>query len=227
VSELNTTLDDLISNGVALDLFEAKQARMLLDHLGLNAVAINTKGFGRIFGQLQTTLERSFVLMLCRLLEREVQKYKIRSIPAALKFLDENHETSQILNRPHIVEFMMQRGFDHAPLNALPDSELTSALVSEFHSILPISDEREHDLGEAISQLRTIRDKGIAHHEVVEVSELPSVKRYDIDALMEGVSELIDVVGPSYLAVHHDLDRDVKKTESSLEKLLRAAGVYS
>jgi hypothetical protein len=44
---------------------------------------------------------------------------------------------------------------------------------------------------------------------------------------MEGASELIDVVGPSYLAVHHDLDRDVKKTESSLGKLLRAAGVYS
>jgi len=227
VSELNTKLDDLIADGVALDLFEAKQAQMLLDHIGLNAAAINTRGFGRIFGQLQTILERNFVLMLCRLFEREAQSYKIRSIPAALKFIDENRDTLKILDRQRIVKFLEQRGGSKASFNELADNELTSALVSEFQSILPISNGGAHALREAISKLKILRNKSVAHHEVVEISELPSVKRYDTDALVEGANEFINVVSPSYLAVHHDLDRDVNKTESSLGKLLRAAGVYS
>lgn len=227
MSELNTKLDDLIANGVALDLFEAKQALMLLDHLGLNAVAINNNGFGRIFGQLQTTFERSFVLMLCRLFEHEVREYKIRSIPTVLEFLDENRETLKIIDRPRIVKFLEQRGGTKASFNELADKDLTSALVSEFQSILPIGNGGAQALSWIISKLQTLRNKSVAHHEVVEISELPSVKRYDTDALIEGANEFINVVGPSYLAVHHDLDLDVNKTESSLGKLLRAAGVYS
>ena len=226
VSESTTTLDDLIANGVALDLFEAKQARLLLDHIGSHGVAIDTQSFGRFFGQLQLILERHVVLMLCRLFESDEQKYKLRSIPVVLSFLDENCETLKIQNRPRVVRFLDQRGGSKASLNALADKELTSALVSEFQSILPISNDGAHALSEAISNLRTLRNKGVAHHEALKMRDLPSVKRYDIDALIDGASEFIDVVGPSYLGVEHDLDSDARKTVLSLEKLLRAAGVY-
>ena len=226
MSPLSTTLDDLISNGVALDLFEAKQARLLLDHIGSIAQAINAMNFGRFFGQLQITLGRQFVLMMCGLFEQESRSYKLRSIPAVLKFLDDNRETLQIQDRPRVVKLLVDHGDNEALLNALSDNDLTAAVVSAFHSILPISTNRKHDLSEAVFRLRAFRDKSVAHHEVIEVSQLPGIMRHDIDALMLGASQFVKVVGPSYLGVHHDIDSDARKTELSLEKLLRAARIY-
>jgi hypothetical protein len=63
-------LDDLVSEGVALDVYEADQARLLLEELDGFVEPINQSGIGKHFvANLQGILQRELVLSLSRLYE--------------------------------------------------------------------------------------------------------------------------------------------------------------
>src|SRR5687768_10343954 len=80
-------LDDIVSYGIAHDIFDAEQARAITQVIATEAKAINEAYFGPFFGSLQILLGRVFILAVARMYEVE-DKYPLRSVPAAIRFLN-------------------------------------------------------------------------------------------------------------------------------------------
>lgn len=83
-----TILDDLVSEGVALDVYEADQARRRLEELDRFVEPINQSGIGKHFvANLQRILQRDLVSALARLYEPHSDRNPGRSLRAIVRHI--------------------------------------------------------------------------------------------------------------------------------------------
>lgn len=61
-------LKDIVSNGIALDVFDAEEVFALDELIGENADSINEAKFGAFFGTLQRYLSRQLILSVAEYL---------------------------------------------------------------------------------------------------------------------------------------------------------------
>lgn len=94
------TLKDIISKGVAIDIFKAEQAFALLNEIGKRSEVINRENFGHLFGNLQDILVEQIILAVNKIYEHPNRRYPIRSIPVALKILEENTDDPNKHSKP-------------------------------------------------------------------------------------------------------------------------------
>ena len=80
--------DKLDSYYVALmkDIYTAEESLFLEELIGKNALSINEKNFGNLFGRLQGILLNNVRLCICRIFE-EQKKNSLWSIPATIEFI--------------------------------------------------------------------------------------------------------------------------------------------
>jgi len=117
-------------------------------------------------------------------------------------------------------------GQDESNINDAPDSVLTLAAARAFSTRFVAL---QTVAGAAI---KTIRDKVIAHHELVDVATLPTATYAEIDELIEFAKNFVAMVGRAYTSVVYDgadgrysLTSDAERSTVCLKRLLSAAGV--
>lgn len=225
-------LKDIISNGIALDLFDAEEVLAIDEIVGRNANAINEATFGQFFGSLQRYIGRILILSVARIFENN-ERFKIRSIPAALKIMSENSSDLRIPERPTLIKEMINLGYIKSDLDQMTEKALTELVVSHFEVAIPKAvKESEIELESALHALKTVRDKNVAHHEAVEWNNLPKPTYAQLRELIEITKDFVSIVGLPYLSTVYRCDRgdyllssDAGKTARCMERILNKLGV--
>jgi hypothetical protein len=225
MEELARKLNDIVGNGVVLDIFEAEETSAILMFTGQNAEAINKATFGAFFGELQRILGQTLQLAVTRMFESE-KAYPLRSIPAALNFLREHCGYMPVLDRSALVRALHKLGHDDEASRRLHYQDLTFAVADAF------SRELKRLQSVAGTAIKTIRDKVIAHRERIAEEALPRATYAQIDELVEFAKDVTTAVGHGYTGVGYRVDSgeyyltaDAERAVRSLKRLLVAAGV--
>lgn len=206
-------LKDILIYGIALDIFDAKETYALEEFIGNNAVEINELTFGVFFGSIQILLNRQLILLVARLYEKPNNRYPTRSIPSALKVLEENADNLEIQQRQILEKELEKLGMNLNELKLLTDKDLTLKVVYFFNDKMPLSVEKsELVLGKALYSAQTLRNKNIAHPEAVSWEELPKPTYEQLVDLIEFAKEFVFIIGMSYFA---DMDEDYLTGDST------------
>lgn len=218
-------LKDVISEGVAIDIFHAEEALALDKVIGREADKINTATFGAFFGSLQIILGRQLILAVSRIFEREGDHYKVRSIPAAIKVLREGADELSVDHRTALIKAMLQCGFDPVPLERSTDPEITRLVADHFEKTMPRAGlgRESEGLSRALGALKMLRDKFVAHPEAIKVEDLPKATLVEIDQLLEFAKFFAITIGRAYLSTTYV--SDAGRAGRCLERVLEAAGV--
>lgn len=228
-------LDDMISKGITLDIYQAEEVIALEEIIGENADQINNHKFGSFFGSFQIILGRYLILSVTKIYEPSNRRYQLRSIPSAIDLLTLSCDELTIEQRPRLIRKMVTMGYDEAELSKLSDSEITKIIINYFRNKLPDSD--YHSVGncalsQALNSLKTARDKNIAHNEAINISDIPKATYAEIDNLIDLAKEFTSLVGDAYLSIIYESDdgysflsSDAKRSYRSLKRLLVKADI--
>lgn len=132
MNEHREKLEDIIRQGVAVDLFHADEALSLDMFVGQHADEINKATFGVFFGSLQIILTRNLILHVAKMYEKPSKRHPTRSIPSAIVILKDHGDDLVIEQRPGLVAALARRGALPGEMKKLSDRELTNYLVTFF-----------------------------------------------------------------------------------------------
>jgi len=218
-------LDDIVGWGVVHDVFDAEEASAVLTLIGRHAAIINEATFGAFFGSLQRILGRSLLLAVARMYETE-KAYALRSLPAAFKHLRTYGHQLKVNDREVIRLAFLKLGESISVIAAADDLVVTATLADAFEKRFVVLQSK------AGNAVKTLRDKIIAHHELIDVTTLPTATYAEIDELIEFAKEFIGVIGAAYTNVAYRagdgrffLSLDAERSTLCLKRLLSAAGV--
>lgn len=227
-------LKDIISEGLAVDIFYAEEAFALDELVRHNAGKINEATFGAFFGSLQVILGRHLILSVSRLFEPEKKnQYKVRSIPAAIKILHQRAGELVIEQRLGLLQALPRLGLDPALVANAPDQDITALLSRHFDGAIPqVALKEAEGLHKALDALKTLRDKVIAHPEAVKQDDLPKATLQEIRELVEFAKLFVSTIGFAYLSTvyaddsgRYSLSSDAGRASRCLNRILQAAGV--
>ena len=137
MTSAQATLDDILTQGIQLELFRAEQCFALRAVIAERADAINTASYGDLFGNLQQILYQFAVLSVAKVFERPSSEYPLRSLPAALAHLNKNAATLNIVNKAALIKSLVQLGLKEEELNQLTSAKFTTALCGAYNQRLP------------------------------------------------------------------------------------------
>ena len=230
-AEPKSKLNDIVSVGIAIDLYHVEEVLSLDEFVGREADRINAATFGRFFGSLQVILGRFLILQAARIFEQYNPRYPIRSIPAGVKLLRAHSDQLVIEQREGLIRSLVRLGAPHLQLKSLSDPDLTRFTAEFFDRRLSDCYPEGIDNARAVLALKTVRDKKIAHPEAISSEHLPKSTFADIDQLASFAKAFIGAVGFGYLNIAyeddggHFLSFDAKKSTVSLRRLLQKANV--
>jgi len=220
-------LDDIVSEGVALDIFRAEQARLLLEDLDQFVEVINQTGVGkRFFANLQLILRDDLILSLSRLYETHSSRNPGRSLPAAAHHIATHASELRLLDRRSLIEFLTNRFASRQDIEQLSDEQLSVALTRHLDTHMPRADSSSsRPLDQAFQHLKTVRDKAIAHHDRVSHSSLLIPGWGQLVDLINSAREIVELVAHAYLGGSYDLASDASQAARSLRRLLNRVGL--
>ncbi|MFO8100649.1 MAG: hypothetical protein R6U37_00555 [Dehalococcoidia bacterium] len=224
-------LRELIVGGLVENIRQVEESRVLWQEISAHAEAINEAGFGNMFGRLQPILARYTVLATCRLYEPESDKYPLKSIPATLNHIRYNADYLQIQNKEFIIEKLISFGHDRSEFEGIPDPWINQLVRKEFADRLPGQNApEENEISGALHHLKTVRDEFSEHSESVQ--RLDGARDASMNLLLAFAEDFVGTIGKGYLDIDYvfgDGDSifriDAERTTSTLQQLLRAAGI--
>lgn len=239
MNEHRDKLEDIIRQGVAVDLFHADEALSLDMFVGQQANEINKATFGAFFSSLQIILTRNLILHVARLYEqpkeptkRNPNPYPIRSIRSAIVILKEHGDDLAIEQRPGLIAALARRGAPLDEMEKLSDRELTNYLVSFFERRYSAAHLDGAANARTLEALKTMRDKVIAHPEAICLEDIPKPIYAEIDEVVSLAHAFVSAVGFGYLSTVYEagdgyclMSGDAKRSTTSLKRLLQAADV--
>lgn len=239
MNEHRERLEDIIRQGVAVDLFHADEALSLDMFVGQRANEINKATFGAFFGSLQIILTRNLILHVARLYEqpkeptkRNPNPYLIRSIPAAIGILKAHGNSLAIEQRSSLISALARREAPRDELEKLSDRELTDYLVSFIERRYSEAHPDGVANSRVLEAIKTLRDKVVTHHEVIRPEDIPKPLYQEIEDLIELARTFVAAVGFGYLSIAYEADDghylmagDARRSTTSLKRLLQAADV--
>jgi hypothetical protein len=226
-------LDDILSNGIQIDLYRAEQCLALREVIAEHANEINGASFGDLFGNLQRILYQFAMLSMAKVFEIQTPRYPLRSIHAALTVLKDYGSALALQNKHSLIEALVQFGHDEKWVNPLSDAQLTELLHKEYKCRLPQPDESSSDdMSKTLYAIKTLRDKFISHSEAIKIEDLPDVPFGGVTNLIQFAQKFLTTVGRTYLSVSYTLTagKFMKTTDAAgasrgLERLLETAGI--
>ena len=220
-------LDDVVCDGVAIDVFHADQARRLLEEFDLFVAPINAKGLGKRFvANLQLILERHLLLSIYLLYEPYSGRNPSRSISAAIHLISAHADELQIADRQPVFDFLTFHGESSEDLACGSDEHLSRILVRYLNATLPQPNSGSgRPLDQALVNVKRVRDKALAHHDRVDRASLVVPAWAKLAELIGFARRFAVLIARSYLNVHHDLEHNAARAASSLRRLLKSAGL--
>lgn len=239
MNEHRERLEDIIRQGVAVDLFHADEALSLDMFVGQQANEINKATFGAFFGSLQLILTRNLVLHVARMYEKPKEAtnrtptpYPIRSIRSAIVILKEHGDDLAIEQRPGLIAALARRGAPLDEMEKLSDRELTNYLVSFFERRYSAAHLDGAANARTLEALKTLRNKVVTHNEAIRLEDIPKPPYQEIEDLIELARTFVAAVGSGYMSLDYEADDghylmagDARRSTTSLKRLLQAADV--
>ncbi len=203
-------LKDIVRSGVTIEIFNAEEAFRIDDVISDNAPQINEAKYGQFFGAIQRYLGNSLVLAVAKLYEKPHKKYFIRSIPNALRILEDHANVLEIPERPTLNKWFTSKGYKKKDIQELSNQDITKELVKYFRNLLPIElpkidDGTAKDLDYALHATKTTRDKKISHNEASN-EPIPMPTYNELLDLLALAKEFAGVMGP-FLSTHYEDDK--------------------
>jgi hypothetical protein len=222
-------LNDIISNGVVIDIYYADEALALYELIGRRADRINAQTYGAFFGSLQMMLLRQLILAVSRIFECEGNRYALRSIPAAIKVLREGADELSIEQPRALCSFHPIPDLQAVPT---PSREVTRTVATHFDQAVPKAGlAATQGLSKTLDTLKRVRDKLIAHPEAVRIEDLPKATFNEIVQLIEFAKKFVSTVGFAYLSsgysddsAEYSLSGDAERASRCLKRLLERVG---
>jgi hypothetical protein len=191
-------LSDILLHGINNDIFNAEEALAILRLIGKHMEAINKlPGIDLFCGTLQRHSTDRALLFVSKLSERS--KYPVRSVPAALKLLNEHAGVLKIQDRGFLIERLLELDPMHFTygLETLSDAELTGLVVQHYTKSFVESIPRE--------ALRQIRNTVVAHNG--QNATALDIALHELDDLLDQAKRFLGLVGRAYLStVYEDSD---------------------
>ena len=226
-------LDDILTQGIQVELFRAEQCFALRLVIAERADAINTASYGDLFGNLQQILYQFAVLSVAKVFERPSSDYPLRSLPAALAHLRTNAATLDIVNKSALIKSLVQLGLKEEELDQLTSTQFTTALCDAYTRRLPKSKKSSDNLMcQTLYAIKTVRDKFISHAEHISLADLPDISSEGTTKLIQFATEFLLTLGRGYLSVSYtDSAGTFLRTTNAatasrgLERLLKTPGL--
>jgi hypothetical protein len=217
---------------LAADIFKAERSLELCRAIGRHSDRINSDNFGPFFGGLQDVLTEHMMLIIARLYEKPNKRHRLSSIPVMLEQLEREAAKLPLVERKLASGILVSMGEDREFLDKLSDNQFKATLLCTFRNELPdVENSDVCDLSRGLESLRTIRDKRIAHHEVVAEGLIPAVTWRECMDLLGFAQKFLGAVGWAFLCVvylhegRYFLSDDAKRSARALRRLLERAGL--
>jgi len=230
MNEYRDKLEDIVCQGVAVDLYHADEVLSLGRFVGQNANEINNANFGAFFRSLQIILTRNLILHIAKIFEEPNKRYSIRSIPSAIRILRANGDHLAIEQRPGLISALNRLGASLDEMEKLSDRELTNYLASFFEGRYSATHPDGKANARALRALKTMRDKVVAHPEAVCLEDMPKTVYAEIDELVGLAHAFVSAVGCGYLSTVYAADDGswlmsgaAKRSTTCLKRLLQAS----
>ena len=216
-----------ICRGVADDVFLAEIARRLLEEINTAVESINETGIGKpFFADLQIILQHEIVLSVTRMYESYSSRNPGRTLPAAIHHIATHAANLQVINHEAVLKYLVTRGHVRQSVDGLSNECLSLTLTRSLDREIPRADiPGSSALNNALAQLKTVRDKAIAHHDRVRPSSLLIPGWSDLVNLIDMARETVTLVSQAYLSVGYNLAGDASRGAHSLRALLDRVGL--
>ncbi|MEH2274433.1 MAG: hypothetical protein V7K40_06385 [Nostoc sp.] len=221
---LPNQLEDIIK-GVAMDILDAEEAIKLYEVIGNHKDTLIKDNFENLFAVLQVALLKNTILAINKIYETPKKTYPLRSLPAAVKILKDNCNKFKIEQREQLEQKLTNWGLDKKCFISLSDLELTNIVAEALNTKLPSKEE--------IKNIKEVRDKQVAHHELID-KEKSSIMWSHLDDLLARAKKIVGVIGNHYIGSFYEindgeyvLSYDASITSLSLMRLLKKAGIVN
>jgi hypothetical protein len=216
-------LTRLVSDGISTDIYLAHEAHGIFRTIGERAPSATASTYQPMLVALQAYASAEFVLAVTRLLERERGTYELHSVHGVLMFLRDNAQDIPV-RQPQWIQQSMERlgAWDRVPHE--PGPEQTRGVVDVLMSQLP-----HHANSAALSALKELRDKRIAHPERAKPEGLPTTSWSEALKLLDIPLEALGVCGAYTSTAYVDdngkymMDSDAARAGNATRRLLTAA----
>jgi AbiU2 len=212
---VESKLEDILAEGIILDVHEADLANQLATFIGNNTEVLNSE-YPYLFGDLQRIMTVWAFLAIARVFEEKNPRspYPLRTIPEALKLL----ETGNILieNRSSVISALNVDEAEKMRFAQASDADFLTLICQYFR-------ERMRILGDAIEKVKEKRDKVVAHREAIDEVDLARPQWGEIDDLIAFAKSFYEVVGEGIIG--RSIASDAGRLTRSFKRLLTKAGV--
>ena len=172
----------------------------ILNTTGALAKEINANNYGEVISTFQTFCVDQFILSISKLYER-LGRFQLKSIPAVLQYFEQNSEYLEI-TEPHLLNQQLTRLDLQIPDFVNQDKNTKNLMVHhKLTNHLP-----DINSNDALSTLKTIRDKKIAHPEDISAESLPGITWGEAEQLLIAPKDIMGIIGDGYLSTVYMLD---------------------
>lgn len=96
-------LQDIVNNGIKIDLLAAETAILLYETIGNYQSELADKNFEHLFGNIQLLLAKDIVLSISKIFDHN-DRFNLRSLYAAIKIINNNSHELKIEYRIQLEE---------------------------------------------------------------------------------------------------------------------------
>lgn len=231
--EAEEILNNYLRNGIVKELFFADQTKALAITIGEHSSAINSNGFGDLFGSLQNILSDHQTLAVAKLYDPPSKKYPTRSIPGMLSLI-EKYSNLWSLPQRHILEkLLINEGNDPTLIKALKSQQLSFEVVSHFKHTMPHKDKVGYcSLSKALETVREARNKVHAHNEAIDKAARKLPTWAGVESLVNYAKDFTCLIGFGFLGLYlgnnrqdYMLHTDARRLSSKMEKVIVLANL--
>lgn len=215
-------LQDIVDNGIKIDLLAAETAIALYETIGNHKTALVDNNFENLFGNIQILLAKDIVISISKIFDYN-ENYNLRSLYAAIKIIRDNSHKLKIEYRVQLEEKLAIWGLDRKCLIAMTDSEVTKTVVKILNDKMPSKDD--------MKAIKNIRNKRLAHNESIDEAKISVILWQELDNLVELAKTILGIIGNHYLGSFYEingeyaLSYDALIESRSLVRLFRQAGI--
>jgi hypothetical protein len=201
--DIQEKLQDIIRNGIDMDIYKAEQSYLVLSEIGNYSKIINEKTFGEFFGTIQYILQDYFILSVIKLFEKPTSRYELKTIPAAINILSKYSDILKIKDRLNMINRMVKFGIKQDDLEHLNEQEITLKVANIFIEKSPTNPDSE--LSNAYKALQILRDKVIAHHEAIELPDFLNITWTEASKLIEFAKSFVSIIEMGYFNIIYNI----------------------
>lgn len=217
----NEKLND-ICRGILRELHQLKEALLLAEFIGTEAATLKAASFEQFFGALQIILGPALLMHAARLFDRP-KGYELRSIPAATALLRKECAVLEIPGHRGMVAELGTMGVALGSVDRLSHQDLTIYVADLFDGKLT-----EAHIEATLEAVKTVRDKIVAHAEMVDSALILKPTFSELGNLVELAEQFLDVVWCGYENVYGSSHSDAsRRTSISLHRLLQEANIQT